>query len=307
MPSFIESALVNQAKKIAEKASAFRKYQEAVAASNSLSLPQYGALFAMILEFKPDLILDFGRARGNFTCVAAEACGELDGKARIASYCITDEWRGHTLPRLKALGLRDSWFAPIDAKVADLTALDYAALVSGCHRVFCFWDAHTYEIADAVLGKLMPLLADRPHVVAVHDISDNRYANSDRDYRGKSLWRGTDDFYANQDRTAFLNVFWMTFVNDMLLSVADFCWRNRIELHSVDHELQQALMGDPAALARLEGVIPDDFLKPVFQFAYYSLNEGEAPFRFPAVLSKRRRPGSPLLQGLRLRLRRLIP
>ena len=58
-----------------------------------------------------------------------------------------------------------------------------------------FWDAHGYHIADHVLGRLLPSVADRPHLVLMHDISDVRYEAAPprcRPIERHGLWRGND-------------------------------------------------------------------------------------------------------------------
>ena len=42
--------------------------------------------------------------------------------------------------------------------------MDYQRLFEGSERVLLLWDAHGFEIAEMVLGRILPLIADRPHL-----------------------------------------------------------------------------------------------------------------------------------------------
>jgi hypothetical protein len=56
-----------------------------------------------------------------------------------------------------------------------------------------FWDAHGFDVAECILGGIMPLIKDKKHVVMMHDISDTRYASLEQmDYKGNRLWRGNN-------------------------------------------------------------------------------------------------------------------
>mgnify|MGYP001795451746 CR=1 FL=1 len=72
----------------------------------------------------------------------------------------------------------------------DVFDVEYERVLTGSTRVVLLWDAHGFEIAETVLGRIRPLIADRPHLVLMHDISDNRYAAVSRSYEGQPLWKG---------------------------------------------------------------------------------------------------------------------
>ena len=47
--------------------------------------------------------------------------------------------------------------------------VDYEQLFSTAGRVLLLWDAHGFEIAETVLGRILPVIASRPHLVLMHD------------------------------------------------------------------------------------------------------------------------------------------
>ena len=113
--------------------------------------------------------------------------------------------------------------------VGDLTEFDFFPILEPAGSVLVFWDAHGFAVADAVLTRIMPLLAERRHVVVCHDISDNRFHPERRSYGGLPFWRGMDYFYNKRDTTE-INIGWLCAVVDQILPLTDFCFRNDIEI-----------------------------------------------------------------------------
>ena len=133
---------------------------------------QWGQLFAATLDFAPTLIVELGRHRGNSTCVFTTAAQALG--ARVVSLCLSERWRTETRPRIGHL-VPPSWLSHLEAREEDIAAADFDAIVGDAARVLILWDAHGYHIAEHVLGRLLPAVADRPHLVLAHDVSDVRY------------------------------------------------------------------------------------------------------------------------------------
>jgi hypothetical protein len=232
----------------------------AIGRTENLSLTQAEHWYAMALEFKPDLIVELGR--GVSTAVLAEAAHNIG--AVVKSFDLERGWKYGTqvealLPEQRQL----------EIITADITKVDFAPHVRDFSRVLVVWDCHGYAIADAVLGGLMPLIADKPHVVLCHDIADNRIVGK-RDYRGP-FWRGIADYYANRARQprSVVNLGWACSYMDQVIPILDFCWRNGIELHSADYELKEAgLLEEPG------------------EWVYFTLNES-AHTTFPERARRR--------------------
>ena len=94
-----------------------------------------------------------------------------------------------------------------------------------------FWDAHGYDLAECVLGRILPLLRDKKHVVLVHDLSDGRYM-SDFSYGDNGLWRN-NDWGGPRLQLGHLNS-----GVEQAVSLVDFCSRNNVTLHSADQSLR---------------------------------------------------------------------
>jgi hypothetical protein len=192
----------------------------------------------------------------------------------VASVCRDPEWEEVTLPKLRAAGLADAdWLSRLTAHRADITRFDFAPALAGARRVLVFWDAHGWEVAATVLGGLMPRLAGREHLVALHDLSDQRYGpEANLDYAGRGLWAGRD-----MDGARLLLGHVDTAVPQAVCAL-DFCTRNRIGLESAEHELRTRLDAAQAAeLARLLG--------PLFSLQahwfHFSLNHAPGAPTFP--------------------------
>jgi SAM-dependent methyltransferase len=217
--------------------------------------------YAMVLEFKPDVILELGRGYGNSTAVLTEAANQIG--ATVKSFDLNPGW----LRKGSLEGLVDpAWFEALELLHGDLTGEDFGRHIGD--RTLIVWDAHGFDIAETVLGRILPLIAAKPHLVMCHDIADNRFAFTERQYRGP-LWRGMDDYYhtlATEPRS-FFNLGHFCGAVDQVIPILDFCWRNEIELHSADQEIRG--MAAP-------------FAQPV-SWAYFTLNECHGAFRFPPM------------------------
>src|SRR5262249_29991696 len=151
--------------------------------------PQWAQWYSVALGFKPDLILELGRDRGNSTSLFTQAAARLS-TTRVVSLCRSGDWASLVVPRLARV-VNSAWFDRLDARVADIVPADYAAILDRSRRVLLLWDAHGFEIAEIVLGEILPRLAEREHLMLMHDISDNRYAGVSRSYNGQPLWKGS--------------------------------------------------------------------------------------------------------------------
>jgi hypothetical protein len=270
----------NQRGTLSDRAGRIRQLAEAVGDPTSLSLPQWAQLMALSLEFRPDLIVELGRARGNSTTAFAEVAALQGTPKRILSLCRSTQWHG---TRRRLADLVDSeWFGPIDARWGDITRADFDEVRSAA-RVLVLWDAHGFEIADAVLSRLIPLLAEREHLVVVHDLSDTRYDSTDRSaFGGAPIWT------ADTARSEKFRVGHIESGVPQAVAILDFCTRNAIPLHSadesIDREIRQA-GHEPEMLSML-----GDLWSQRAHWFWFSTAEADRALSFPSPLP-RTRPG----------------
>lgn len=248
----------------------------AVGRPSDLWVSQFTQLMATALEFSPDLILELGRGWGNSTCAFTEAANQLAHiPCRVVSLCLSDDWEVRTLPRLKTV-VPDSWLLPLEALRTDILTFDFPAALAGAKRVFLFWDAHGFEIAESVLSRILPEMAGRTHLVAMHDLSDLRYLPPTAlDYGDNGLWCGNN---WSGPRVKIGNV---DSAVEQAIAILDFTTRNRLTLESADHSNHTELGADAAKLAEMEQLLgPELFALPAHWF-YFSLNEHTGPYTFP--------------------------
>jgi hypothetical protein len=257
---------------VAQTQQRIREFRDAVAAPGDLSLYQSAQLLATVLEFQPDLILELGRGRGNSTCIFTEAANQLHGSARVISICQSDDWESHTLERLRSVVPND-WFKPLTMVKADILQVDYSQLLEGSARVVLFWDASGFDVAECVLGAIMPLLAPIQHLVLMHDISDNRRAAAEQmSYGNAGLWKGREGSDAAVKIGAIAsNV-------EQSIAALDFTTRNRLTFESADQSLHADLT--PSQRTELQSLLGELFSEQGHWF-YFTLNEHAGPYHFP--------------------------
>jgi len=222
-----------------QKRSSIVELLDAVGHPEQFNLVQAMALLAFSLEFQPDLILELGRGHGNSTAVSTDAAHLLGlDRCHVTSLCLTSFWQLETAPRIGRLR-GDAWFAPLTAVRADIRSYDYERLLSGYERVLLFWDAHGYDIAECVLGGILPLLSGKAAYILMHDMSDARYLNPAKmTYGNNGLWR-RNNWSGRYVRLGdlFSNV-------EQAVAVVDFASRNHLELCSITHSLRTELSID---------------------------------------------------------------
>jgi len=233
---------------------------------------QFAQLMAMALEFAPDLIIELGRGRGNSTCSFAEASNLQQGRIRIISLCNSGDWERDTVPRLRKV-VPQSWFAPLEILRTDILEFNYNKAISGAKRVLLFWDAHGFEIAECVLGAIMPLLAPIQHLVMMHDLSDTRYASEEHmQYGDSGVWKG------NNWSGPRLKLGIIDSAVEQAVAAVDFTTRNRITLDSADHSFRTTLSEDQQSqmLSQL-----GELFNLQGHWFYFSLNERAGTYTFP--------------------------
>jgi hypothetical protein len=238
---------------------------------------QWAQLMAMALEFSPDLILELGRGRGNSTCAFTQVANWLKPRpCRVLSLCISDDWNKLTLPRVRQT-VPEVWFEPLEALETDILAFDYESALSGYSRIFVFWDAHGYEVAECVLGEILPRIANQPHLVVMHDLSDARYlAPSSDQYDHHGLWKG-NNWDGPRIRIGNINS-----AVEQAVAITDFTLRNKIPLHSADHDLHSEFDADPVRVAELQRLLGDSLFSLSCYWFWFSMNGFPGPWTFPA-------------------------
>jgi hypothetical protein len=263
----------NQRSFLHDRRERFHALQAAVNSPTDLSAYQWGQIAAFAREFAPDLVLELGRGYGNSTCVFLEVAQALPRPARVLSLCNTDFWARQVLPRVRQVVDRE-WLAPLQALETDILTFDYERAFSGFQRVLVFWDAHGFAVAECMLGGILPLIADRAHLVLMHDLSDARYAApSSAEYGEKGLWKG-----GGLGRR--LRIGDIDSAEEQAVAITDFASRNRLPLHSTDHSLHTELEADPARITELRERLGDLFSLQAHWF-WFSLNEIPGPHTFP--------------------------
>jgi len=270
------TAYWNQRHKLSELCPRFREMGETIGELNHLSYFQWAQLASMVLEFKPDLILELGRGKGNSTCVFTETANIL-GSTKVVSLDLNAGFLDQSLPRLFRGGyIPPGWLSLLECWVADIMFFDYEASLNKYDRILVFWDAHGFEVASCVLGRILPILQRKEHIVMMHDMSDQRYLSRDSlDYGDQILWRGDDDEGARMV-LGFINS-----AEPQAVSIVDFACRNQIDLLTADHSLQTELKPHPEKTAEMMHLLGGDFFSLNGHWLSFSLNDYHRPFSFP--------------------------
>jgi hypothetical protein len=277
----VAAAYYEQRHAIAADRDRLRALIAATRAAHDLTSPQWAQWYSVALGFEPDLIVELGRSKGNSTALFCQAASRLRG-TRVVSLCNSKDWEEESLPRVKAI-VPAGWLDALDARTTDILDVDYAQLFAGSTRVLLLWDAHGFEIAETVLGRILPLIADRPHLVLMHDISDNRYTAVPRSYEGQPIWKGSTWDKGTGRSLARVNIGWMNSLQDQVIAVADFAARNDLDIGSADHEYTTYFGARPERAAEMAQLLGEEFFSLSAHYAFLSLTGRQPPFHYPAV------------------------
>jgi SAM-dependent methyltransferase len=253
---------------LVEDAPMFRALMEQVNDPANLNLLQALLLAAAAYELTPEVVLDLGTGMGNSCGVFGSIAHRID--AKVYTFDIYPRW-----PEIVAR-FEEPFRAQIAKRViahGDITRYDFEDILRPASSVVVFWDAHGFDVAQHVLSIVLPIIADRPHVVLCHDMSDNRY-NVPKSYDGKPIWG------VSAVQTAYVNSSWVCTHAAQAIAILDFCWRNDVDFHSIDRELQENI--DPKRRwAFLDAVGLAEGLGA--HMGYFSMSETRAR-NFPARL-----------------------
>jgi hypothetical protein len=283
-------ALWNQRETIAALRDRFKALRAAVGRPTDLNLYQWAEFAAFALEFRPDLIIELGRELGNSTCCFIEVAHQLGGAkaCRIFSLCLSNRWFTSTVPRLKAVVPRE-WFTPAQIEVCNMLGYDITPVLANAKRCLILWDAHGFDIAEWVLGKLLPQLVDKPHLVLMHDMSDTRFEVASPEYGEQGIWQGTDETIWRGTK-AIAPAFWLGHIFSRVpqaISIVDFASRNQLPLHSAAESLHTEIANDPARMAALKKLLcdGDELFSLQAHWYWFTLNEASPALSFPVYTS----------------------
>lgn len=266
-------AMWNQRAFLGSKKSRILELSQAVDWPGDLWPFQWAQLMAFTREFQPDLILELGRGMGNSTCAFTEVAHAIGSQARVVSLCLSDTWEVRTLPRLRSL-TGEGWYRPLETHRTNILLFDYQSLLKDADRVCVFWDAHGFDVAECVLGRVLPLVADKPHVVVMHDLSDARYGpESTAAYGGHRLWKG------NNWEGPRLRIGHIDSAVEQSIAITDFTTRNSLPLHSADESLHEDL--DHSQVLELRALLGDGCFSQTAGWFWFSLNEARRPHTYP--------------------------
>ena len=245
-----------------------------------LSPYQWAQLITFAYEFKPDFILELGRGYGNSTCALNEACQLLKPHScEVLSLCISRLWDRHTLPKLKK-EISDDWFQTLTTKKANILTFDFESVLRNKNRVIVFWDAHGFEVANVVLGYILPLLRDKMHLVIMHDLSDTRYLEkSVRCYGNFGLWMGRNDWSGPRVQVGYIQS-----CVEQFIAIIDFCSRNELKLHSSDESYHTEL--SDSQMEELRTSLGEEYVSKNGHWFWFTLLEATVDLTFPKLRAR---------------------
>ncbi len=251
---------------------------DAVDHKGDLLTTQWAQLMASALEFKPDLILELGRGRGNSTCAYTEVANNLrqEGlECRVVSLCVSNDWENLTQHRVLDV-VEEDWFNNLHILNGNILTFDYNALFKGVKRCLLFWDAHGFDVAECVLGSILPKISSLPNLVIMHDLSDARYIPRENSlYNGQRLWRGNN---WEGPRVRLGNI---DSAVEQSVAVVDFVSRNGIAFDSADHSFDREIVRVKEKYEEMQKVLGNDLFSPGGHWFWFTLNDSSEPITFP--------------------------
>lgn len=188
-------------------------------------------IYGLCKAFNPNCVFEFGRGYGNSTLVF-DSC--LTNNQPLYSICITDYSETQRGLAQKNIKLRK------DTKILHSNIIDFPfKRIARKHRdqkVMVFWDAHGFEVAEEILARFLPELNGEV-LVLMHDIGDLRFQKSFREFGSQSIWKAEPEKWPGPSVVVghfFAHV-------AQLVSITDFCSRNKIELFSQSFSNSESL------------------------------------------------------------------
>lgn len=272
-------ALWNNRQALALSWSEFRQtrscLQEMMGGPRDFIGPQSLQIASMVYDFKPDFIVELGRGYGNSTCAMTHAVKLLrPSPIRFVSLCLSDAFNRESLPYLRA-NLKDaSAFDPVEALETDILTFDFEAVTASAKRVFVFWDAHGFNVAQTILTRLLKPLRDRQHVAIIHDMADLTYLPPAlKRFENEKQWHP----YGTSGPKYIIGNVGAQYEEGFAL--VDFASRNGLPLLSAESSYFRDLT--EAQAIELAAMFGDDFSR--YGFWYYLSLTGLADLTFPIV------------------------
>jgi hypothetical protein len=250
---------------------------QAVGRTGDLFPSQWIQLISFIYEFRPDFILELGRGYGNSTCAFNEVCQLMKpDRCSVVSLCLSTDWDKNTTPNLRKVVSPD-WFNPLTTLNENILTFDFEKVMKGKERIVIFWDAHGFDIAEIMLGKILPLIKDRANLIIMHDLSDARYiGDAARFYGENRIWKGKNDWSGPR-----LQLGHISSCVEQAIAAIDFCSRNKLTLHSSDESYYTEI--NDTQMEGLVTVLGADFVSRNGHWFWFSLNEAPVELTFPTV------------------------
>lgn len=215
---------------------------------------------------------------GNSTCAFTETVfTHMHDNCNVYSICNNQSWDKFMQNNVSKIRPQE-WFAPLTTFTDDINTFDYTDILSNTDRILIFWDAHGFDIAETVLSQILPQIANKDHLVIMHDMSDNRYCKI-KEYENGNLWK------SNFTGTVVLgNILSRV---EQSISIVDFSSRNELPLHSADHALHQTFDKDHKKRTEMINILSEDLFSTNAHWLWFTLNEINHPIIFP---TKKTRP-----------------
>ncbi len=243
---------------------------------------QYGQLIAMALIFKPDLILVFGAEVGHATCAFTQAAHILTGERSCSVISVNSSltWRDEVEPRLWKL-LSESWFKPVRVShYYPPSMAELELLLDNSHRVLLYWNDQKLDALTYLLGKVIPLIESKQHLVIVHSLYHNRHLAHEQYQYGDRVW--WQEGQITQDFAHFEHYYGMA---SLVVPLLDFISRSGTEMYLADRSYAEMFKEYHfAEMWDLFGNDETSLFSSFGSWGYFSLNTArERSLIFPAI------------------------
>jgi len=192
----------------------------------------------------------------------------------VVSLCLSRDWRA-TRGRVRDI-VGKEWLRPLRALREDLLTFEYGPVLEGTGPCRIFWDAHGFDVAECVLGEILPRVAARDHLVVMHDLADARYAPPEKALYGHGLWKG-----GNLGLGPSLRLGHIDSAVEQSVSILDFTSRNEILLNSADHSFHTELGSDQTKVSEMKAAIGEELFSLSAHWFWFTLNGGPGEYTFP--------------------------
>ncbi len=155
--------------KVLNRAALFDKIYDYINNKSNWGITEFILLYALILNFKPDCILELGRCCGNSLYTISIALDSLNYAPKsVISICLTDLIYGVSLTVEKDLEYKLNQSIEIVTK--NFLKWDYSILRQK-DNILIFYDIHGAKPMRHFLNRVTPLLKEKKHIVIFHDFS----------------------------------------------------------------------------------------------------------------------------------------